>query len=427
MNTRIFTKYFTFIFFFCVAAINPLKAQTDWTKYVNNPVLTPGPDWYDLTALGQPSVLFEDDTIKMWYAGVGTDLAGRICYAWSLDGINWTKEGIVLDLGLSGEWDSGWLDAPEIVRDNSGYKMYFYGDSAWLFSAISSSMGVAFSPDGKNWTRYSGNPVLTKGLPGEWDETWVESPALYFDTLTNSYMMWYNGVDTNTWKVQVGLATSTDGYSWIKYSGNPVVQAGVWGEYDDMWVGTPAVLYTSGQFEMWYSSAFAAAYNPVTEKFDTLNMCYATSPDGISWTKHSENPLFHTYTPPCDSLVEQAGPWAPDVIFNHNTNTYMMWYETHYGMGLATSPLDETQINHYSDVYLNVFPQPAADIINLYSSHNFKSANLYVYDISGRIVYSEQNLSGNDFTVNLTNLSGVMYVLFLSDDNYSGSIKILKQ
>ncbi len=368
--------------------INPIVSQTQWVKYTGNPVLQKGPDLWDIIGIGQPTVLFENDTVKIWYVGVGNDMKARICYPYSIDGITWTKHNSpVMDVGGAGVWDRGWLDTPEIVRDSTGYKLYYYGDSAWQFSAVSSAMGVAHSPDGINWTKDVNNPIFTKGNAGDWDGTWVESPAVVYDNnSTVPYKMWYNGMDTATWKDQIGLATSLNGVSWVKHTGNPVLATGNWGSYDDMWAGTPAVLFDGNIFEMWYSSTAAASYNVNTSAFDTVGICYATSTDGISWIKHPLNPLFHTFTAPYDSLLDSKGPWAADVIYNPNTQTYMMWFEANGGFMLATAPKNNVSIqnsvpNHYFDIY----PNPATIAATIeFNNKSISSATINIYSISGK-------------------------------------------
>jgi len=237
-------------------------AQVNWEKYPSNPVFTKGPAFYDLVGVGQPTTLFENDTIKMWYAAVGGDMKARVGYAYSIDGINWTKHSdMVMNTGYSGEWDSEWIDTPEILKVDSGYLLYYYGDSigydtslADLEAVTHSAIGVAFSTDGINWVKEPSNPVFTKGNVGDWDGTWVESPALLRNDTTGELLMWYNGIDTITWKTQIGLATSPDGINWTKHASNPIVQNGSMGTYDDMWLGTPAVIYKTNHYEMWYSS-----------------------------------------------------------------------------------------------------------------------------------------------------------------------------
>ncbi|MBC8232067.1 hypothetical protein H8E77_21175 [bacterium] len=66
-------------------------AQTEWTKYSENPVLDVGADGeWDDTGVIRPNVIFNNGVYQMWYAGHdGTNW--RIGYATSDDGITWTK------------------------------------------------------------------------------------------------------------------------------------------------------------------------------------------------------------------------------------------------------------------------------------------------------------------------------------------------
>lgn len=408
---------------FTMIACNAM-AQLQWTKYPANPVITHGPSFHDAIAIGQPSVLFENDTFKMWYAAVGADMKGRICYAWSLDGISWTKlDSAVIDVGSSDTWDRGWMDTPEIVRDHDGYTLMYYGDTIQHFAAISSAMGVAYSNDGIHWTKEPSNPVFTKGAFGQWDGTWVESPAFYFDSTANEIYMWYNGIDTATWKIQIGLATSTDGATWVRYPVNPVLQVGGWGSYDDMWLGTPALIRFENKFLMFYSGTSALSYNAVTEAFDTVSICLATSTDGISWTKHSLNPLFITQTSPYDTLTDALGPWAPDVVWHEPSGQFMMWYETAAGICLATAPLDHTFISEIESQKVVVYPDPVADVANVL---NLPQAvyTIEIFDVSGRKLYEDRNFS--DPALPLQFLRPGYYLMSISGEKLKCSVPFVK-
>lgn len=396
------------------------NGQTQWTKYANNPVITKGPELWDIIAIGQPTVLFENDTIKMWYAGVGSDMKGRICYATSTDGINWNKyNNPVIDVGSQGEWDSGWLDTPEILKDDNEYKMYYYGDTVQQNAAYSSAIGLAHSPDGINWTKDPNNPIFTKANFGDWDGTWVESPALFWDSINGDYVMWYNGVDTNTWKIQIGLATSLDGINWIRHSGNPILSSGFWGEYDDMWLGTPAVIYNSGKFEMWYSAACSESYNPVFAKFDTLRICYASSDNGINWTKYPGNPLFETFTAPYDSLIDTYGPWAPDVIFDTNANEYKMWFESEGGFSLVTAlvTLSGIKENESFSNSLIISPNPFSSLTKIKTTKPLYNATVTIYNSMGQVVESMKNINSSEVQIERKGLSAGIYLLQLTEGN----------
>jgi predicted GH43/DUF377 family glycosyl hydrolase len=220
--------------------------QTKWTKYEGNPVLdlgAPG-EWDDSNIGGLPSVLFEDCTYKMYYSGSdGSNV--RIGYATSPDGIVWTKYAgnPVLDLGVPGEWDDYHVFYPFVLFEDGTYKMWYSGSDGSNYR-----IGYATSPDGIVWTKYAGNP-LDLDTPGEWDDYSVSAPSVLFED--GLYKMWYSGFDGSNWRI--GYATSSDGIVWTKYAGNPVLDLGAPGEWDDYHVYTPSVLFKDGTYKMWYS------------------------------------------------------------------------------------------------------------------------------------------------------------------------------
>jgi predicted GH43/DUF377 family glycosyl hydrolase len=67
------------------------------------------------------------------------------------------------------------------------------------------------------WTRL-GNPVLDPGSPGEWDDIGVIMPSVLF--VGSTYHMWYTATDVAGDLKQIGYATSSDGITWTKYN-NP--------------------------------------------------------------------------------------------------------------------------------------------------------------------------------------------------------------
>ena len=53
------------------------------------------------------------------------------------------------------------------------------------------------------WTKYPGNPVLEAGDPGEWDQNFIYTPSVLFKD--NVYHMWY-GVYLATPNLTEGLS-----------------------------------------------------------------------------------------------------------------------------------------------------------------------------------------------------------------------------
>ncbi len=382
-----------------ICFLNLSEGQTAWTKYSNNPVMIHTNLITEFYAIGQPTVIMENDTFKMWYAAAGIDHRGRILYAYSTDGINWTKYqngAVVLNIGSAGQWDSKWLDTPEIVRTPTDYKLYYFGDDVDTSPPHNAAIGLASSANGINWTKYVNNPVLTKGDSVQWDGRWIESPAVIYDN--GIYKMWYTGVGYD-WRIKIGYATSPDGITWTKYINNPVLSIGPSGTWDDMWVGVPAVIQRNNRFELWYSALSEA--DLTNGRYDTIRIGFATSNDGINWTKYSGNPVLSTLTPPYNPAVDSSGPWAPDVVFDGTG--YRMWYETAAGFCYATATLgiEEDKLVHV-DSKLKISPNPFQYSTTISFPGNF---SIKIFDICGnlirklngrsRIVWNGKDKSGN--------------------------------
>lgn len=358
-------------------------AQVIWQRSPYNLVMEKSLNISEGLAIGSPSLIDEGDTLKMLYAAGGVDNKGRISYAYSTDGVQWTKYNNaqpVLDVGDPGSWDSHFLDTPDWLKDSSGYKMYYFGDTDNL--SVGGAIGLAVSADGINWTRHGNQPVLSPGTPGDWDGLFIESPSVLYDG--SLYYMWYSGIDT-TWRVRIGVATSPDGITWTKYPGNPVITEGSLYAWDGLSVAVPAVIYHNQAFEMWYCGA---SYLDLLDNntVDTLKVGYATSPDGLNWTRYSGNPVMNTYDSPYDS-IEYRGPWVPDIIYRPQEDRLYMWYETAYGFGLATSgnglSVAEPEIPE-----IRIFPNPADAFIRVIPCAvvNGGTMNFTLFDAAGRPV-----------------------------------------
>lgn len=105
--------------------------------------------------------------ILVWYAGRSlADPTWRIGLARSLDGVNFVKErgNPVLDVGARDAFDGHGVGEPEVVWDDSRhlYRMWY---TAEAFLGVT-SIGYAVSADGVHFSKYPGNPVLTRDLAG---------------------------------------------------------------------------------------------------------------------------------------------------------------------------------------------------------------------------------------------------------------------
>ncbi len=155
----------------------------------------------------------------------------------------------------------------------------------WVSWRPKKSIALVESADGLHW---SGPPQVVLGPRPEsgWEDD-INRP--YVLKRGDTYHMWYTGQvkpgarDGHSW---IGYATSPDGVNWKRMSDKPVLT------FDQPWelgiaVMCPSVLWdeTMGRFCMWYCGG---------EQNEPNAIGYATSPDGLVWTKCSANPVFHS-------------------------------------------------------------------------------------------------------------------------------------
>lgn len=223
-----------------------------WTL-VDAAVLQPSadPTRFDGQDASQGWVMAEGDTLKMWYTGVGPN-SGNIGYAWSLDGIAWTRvdgagiDDSVYDLAMDGSGALG-LATPTVVKEGGTYHMW-YSRITGFNMVFLGRIGYATSPDGITWTNVPGphtdGAVLDWGDAGSFDDFTVLWPAVV--VADSTFMMWYAAGGTSAQTGSLGCATSFDGVAWTKIPGNEANGSCFDGPH------LASVIKQGGQYTMWY-------------------------------------------------------------------------------------------------------------------------------------------------------------------------------
>jgi predicted GH43/DUF377 family glycosyl hydrolase len=284
--------------FWCASAVAALvflpfsgfaQSQPDGAlvRYAGNPLLTKGPTGsYDQLKIGPRAILREAPNVwKMWYEAVPGVNQSTTGYATSSDGFVWTKYAgnpiMVPSAAWEGTGGTNHEDSPTaILKEDGIYKLWYHG-----ISNTTRAIGYAESKDGLTWTKYAGNPVVTPGPNGAWDADTVCEPRV-LRVGTQYYMFYTHCAGSHG----IGLATSSDGKSWSKYAGNPVLTIGA--TWDNQQVSWGEVYYDGQRFFMWY---------PGRKTTDTggFSLGLATSTDGKVWTRSPNNPVM---TPPAAPL-----------------------------------------------------------------------------------------------------------------------------
>lgn len=259
--------------------------EIQWTKKGISLDLGGAQGYDDYHAIS-PRILREGGLYKMWYSG-SDGIHYRILYATSADGINWTKHGIVLDIGSPGEPDDTHVAYQWVLREGSIYKMWYSGLDDYTPYGGVYRIFYATSSDGINWTKHG--VVLDADPPGGPGYPLTNMPCILREG--SLYRMWYAGRD----QMDIGrilYATSSDGINWTKHG--VVLDAGPPGGLEEMGVSTPFVAYVGGLYRMWYAG----------ERQSETRIFEATSPDGLNWKR--------------EGLVLDLGPQGSDDDFRLN-------------------------------------------------------------------------------------------------------------
>lgn len=187
-----------------------------WIDYQNNPLIESSGNYYDYYGVAQPVILYDEGIYKMWNHGLGYGGGGEafILYSESIDGLNWTStiSNPVISPGNYNSWDSKHVSPGAVIKENGIYKMYYCGFSDEYNSW---HVGYATSLDGIHWVKYP-QPVLSGSFG--WEYQIIVSSVIKKDS---TYFLYYTGRDLPYCKI--GVAISPDGINWTKYSGNPVL------------------------------------------------------------------------------------------------------------------------------------------------------------------------------------------------------------
>ncbi len=272
--------------------------------------------------------------------------------------------------GERGDWDGAVVEAGGFLKDRNTYYFYFHGAPGdhenWPRGGY--RIGVASAPHPLGpWKKHDANPIIDLGEVGTWKGKMVACAAVLKED-GNKYYMWYGGRG-NRW--DIGLATAShplgpwkqyegnpvledfgfvggvvkvDGkymmYNvwrvgsespdsgpiclatadkpegpWTKYEGNPVIEPGDWGAWDDGGFSEAGMLYHDGVFHCFYGGV-------KWEKLESIG--YAYSFDGINFIKYSGNPVAPRENyPDMHAFAEVHAFWEPPFHYLFNTFRYL--------------------------------------------------------------------------------------------------------
>lgn len=208
-----------------VVISNDLK---NWTRYNNNPILSPGAsDEWDGGLVAHSYIIKKDNLYYMFYDGSPEkQWQEEIGLAISDNLIHWEKYENNPVLKTSDFWwDKDHVSRCCVFSEGGRYYMFFAGHNGRC-----ERIGLAISDDLFHWKKQGSEPVLNLGKQGDWDEFHISDPKII--KVDNTFLMFYTGYDSKKKKGRIGLALSNDLINWHKFKKNPILDVGKPGSWD---------------------------------------------------------------------------------------------------------------------------------------------------------------------------------------------------
>jgi predicted GH43/DUF377 family glycosyl hydrolase len=185
------------------------------------------------------------------------------------------------------------------------------------------------------WTKYSGNPIMT--ATSSVDSSFISAP--FVSQVDTGFMMWYTCQNPSLSHMAICAATSPDGISWTKKSA-PVLTASPsgWDSRGDVY--SPSVIYDGSVYGMWYTGT------TTTGRVVQQHIGYATSQDGVTWTKDPNSPVLSPGDP---------GTWDALLVENQYVLSYQNGFLLYYD-----ASADSTSLN-----YIGVASSPPNFVLQL--------------------------------------------------------------
>jgi predicted GH43/DUF377 family glycosyl hydrolase len=223
------------------------------------------------------------------------------------------------------------------------------------------------------WEKYISNPLNVHDFtPGSWNQS-VTVPCVIFNPDSNRFEMWFTAFTGATPNPGIGYTYSSDGITWVSPILVMIPGPAPW---ESLFIGGVSVLKEGSLYKMWYTG-----YTP-------LQIGYATSPDGIIWTKdEAHNPVLSPGTG-----WESGGVAYPSVI--KVPDGYWMFYtgEVSGGISRTGRAFSTDGINWQKDSINNPVLLPGG-----WDQNNFLARVLPMND-SLYMCYTAESVPGNNST-----------------------------
>ncbi|MHC4873264.1 MAG: glycoside hydrolase family protein [Planctomycetota bacterium] len=149
-------------------------ANYKWIRHPENPVLPPLPDSeFESSRCMNPFAIKTDGKYRLYYSGGDKEGIQRICLATAdiTDNLQFKRHGPILEPGKSGSFDTRWCVLPCVYRFGEQWHLYYSGhEGSDLGLQSFPGIGLALSSDGIHFEKYSSEPIITGNQTDEFPE-----------------------------------------------------------------------------------------------------------------------------------------------------------------------------------------------------------------------------------------------------------------
>jgi predicted GH43/DUF377 family glycosyl hydrolase len=180
---------------------------------------------------------------------------------WSKDLLHWELHPPFLHPEDGADWENGGLYKPCLVEDGGTFYLFYNAKTKTLLEGgWHEQIGIATSKDLETWVRYAGNPILRNGPKGAWDDRFASDPCVL--RYADGWAIYYYGLSSNKGKARDLLAVGRDFFHPVK-TDSILVDAGPSGSIDDDFAHKPSVVTYEGDLYHFYCAVSGKYPNDV--------------------------------------------------------------------------------------------------------------------------------------------------------------------
>ncbi len=399
-------------------------------KVNNNPVLN--------GLYADPEVLYSEKTGKYYIYpttdGI-TDWLGTYFKAFSSENlIDWTDEGVILDLETDVNWASYRAWAPTIiekqVEGNYKYFFYFCGEQKIGVATASSPTGPFFD---------SGKELISDLPPGVSGGQQID-PDVFHDPVSGKYYLYWGNsymafaelnedmlsINTGTIKIMTPDNTFREGIEVFYREGRYYF---LWSENDTRSVDYRVRYATSGS----PAGRLNIPDDNLVIAKDASRGIYGTGHNSVIHVPDSNKwyIVYHRFTRPKGITMGSSAGYNREVCIDelqfNEDGSIVQVKPTLSGIGPADPDLSSVYNNNNNkkDIIPRVFPNPSGGVLNISfneSGSQDRKIMAVVYDIRGKKLM-QQEISRGLSRINIGNLHEGLYILKMMN----GNVEVLSQ